>query len=76
MDGIGLIPIVVGLDQEPITLRELIQSMHFFAIPLYDCSFIAFSSREDKVDRRSYFLSLESLQCPSIGGLLIGDLLH
>ena len=76
MNCVRLIPIVICLNEEPICIWKFIETMNPISVTFNHCSFITFSSRNNKINRGSNSLTFQSLNCSRISCLLIYHLFN
>lgn len=73
MGWIRYVSVVVGLNQKPIGIVELIETMYFIIISLDDWSFVGFGSWHDEIGRSCYPFRFESLNDTSVGCFLLDN---
>ena len=66
VDRVGLVPVVVGLHQEPGRVGEFIEGMNCLSFSFNNSSLISLNSGDDVVDWSSNFLSFESFDSISV----------
>ena len=68
------ISVVVGLDEVPCRVSELVRGVNFIAVPLDDYPLVALDARYNEVDRPCNFGFFESIHCTCVVALLVDNI--
>jgi len=71
VDGVWLVPIIVGLNQKPCLISECIKAMNAIRVSFDNCTFICLGAANNIVDWTTNASGFQSLECILIASLFL-----